>query len=74
MQRDNLEKPEIQCRMNELFNLVDNNFVRSDDRMHAYKLGRPALKVKLTQLVINFFGRQSPPLTSFHPRIADQRY
>ena len=31
--------------MNELFNLSDDNFVRSDDRMHAFKLGRPAPKV-----------------------------
>jgi len=67
MQRDNLEKPEIQCRMNELFNLVDNNFVRSDDRMHAYKLGRPALKVKLTQLVINFFWSSISSCDIFSP-------
>ena len=31
---------------NELFNLADNNFVRSDNRKHAYKLGRPAPKVR----------------------------
>ena len=31
--------------MNELFNLSDDNFVRSSDRMHAFKLGRPAPKV-----------------------------
>jgi len=31
--------------MNELFNLTNDNFVRSDDRMHAFKLGRPAPKV-----------------------------
>jgi hypothetical protein len=42
--RDNLEKPEIQRRINELFNLRDSSFVRSDNRMHAYKLGRPAPK------------------------------
>ena len=45
MHRDNLEKLEIQRRINELFNLADSNFVQSNDRMHAYKLGRPALKV-----------------------------
>jgi len=43
--RDNLEKPEIQRRINELFHLADNSFVRSDNRMHAYKLSRPAPKV-----------------------------
>ena len=46
MHKDNLEKPEIQCQINELFNLADNSFVRSDNRMHAYKLGRPAPKVR----------------------------
>jgi len=45
MHRDNLEKPEIQRRINELFNLADSSFVRNDDRMRAYKLGRPAPKV-----------------------------
>ena len=45
MQRDSLEKSDIQRRMNELFNLADNNFIRSDDRMHAFMLGRPAPKV-----------------------------
>ena len=45
MHRDSLEKSDIQRRMNELFNLADNNFVRSDDRMHAFKLGRPSPKV-----------------------------
>jgi len=42
---ENLEKSEIQQRINELFNLGDNSFVRSDNRMHAYKLGRLAPKV-----------------------------
>ena len=42
MHRDGLEKPEVQQLMNELFNRTDDNFVRSDDRMHAFKLGRPA--------------------------------
>jgi hypothetical protein len=46
MLKHNLEKPEIQHRINELFNFVDNNFVHSDNQMHAYKLGRPAPKVK----------------------------
>jgi len=46
MHKDSLEKPEIQHRINELVNLADNNFVRSDNRMHAYKLGRPAPKVR----------------------------
>jgi len=45
MHRDNLEKLEIQQRINELFNLANNSFVRSDNRMHAYKLGRRAPKV-----------------------------
>jgi len=45
MHRDSLEKSEVQRLMNELFNLADNNFVRSDDWMHAFKLGRPAPKV-----------------------------
>ena len=45
MHQDNLEKPEIQRRINELFNLADNSFVRSDNRMHVYKLCRPAPKV-----------------------------
>jgi len=45
MHRDNLEKSEIQQRINELFKLADNSFVRSDDWMHAFKLGRPAPKV-----------------------------
>ena len=45
MHRDGLEKSNIQRLMNELFNFADNNFVRSDDRMHAFKLGRPAPKV-----------------------------
>ena len=39
MHKDSLEKPEIQRRINELFNLADSNFVRSHNRMHAYKLG-----------------------------------
>jgi hypothetical protein len=39
MQRDGLEKSEVQLLMNELFNLTDDNFVRSDHRMHAFKLG-----------------------------------
>ena len=45
MHRDNLEKSEIQRRINELFNLADSSFMRSDDRMHANKLGRLAPKV-----------------------------
>ena len=45
MHRDGLEKSEVERLMNELFNLTDDNFVRSDDRMHAFKLGRPAPKV-----------------------------
>jgi len=36
---DGLEKTEVQQLMNELFNLSDDNFVRSDDRMHTFKLG-----------------------------------
>ena len=45
MHQDGLEKSEIQRLINELFNFADNNFVRSDDRMHAFKLGRSAPKV-----------------------------
>jgi hypothetical protein len=45
MHRDGLEKSEVQRLMNELFNLNDDNFVRSDDWMPAFKLGRPAPKV-----------------------------
>jgi len=45
LRRDNLEKSEIQQRTNELFNLGDSSFVRSDNQMHAYKMGRPAPKV-----------------------------
>jgi len=40
-----LEKTEVQQLMNELFNLTDDNFVRSSDRMHAFKWGRPVPKV-----------------------------
>ena len=73
MHRDNVEKPEIQRRFNELFNLADSNFVRSDNRMHTYKLGRPTPKVKLTKLVM-FVNHQSLPLSSFHHYLTDQRY
>jgi len=54
MHKDNLEKLEIQCKINKLFNLANSSFVRSDNRMHAYKLGRPAPKVKheFTRLAI----------------------
>ena len=45
MSPEGLEKMEVQQLMNELFNLIDDNFVRSGDRMHAFKLGRPARKV-----------------------------
>jgi len=56
MHRDSLKKSEIQRLMNELFNLADSNFVRSDDRMHAFKLGRPAPKVNeyLSLIVLLF--------------------
>jgi hypothetical protein len=52
MLKENLENTEIHHRISELFNLADNSFVQSDDRMHAYKLARPAPKVsnKFTQL------------------------
>jgi len=40
-----LEKTEVQQLMNELFNFTDDNFVRGSDRMHAFKLVRPAPKV-----------------------------
>jgi len=42
-----VEKAEVQQLMNELFNFTYDNFVRSSDRMHAFKLGRPAPKVML---------------------------
>jgi hypothetical protein len=42
MSPDGLEKTEVQQLMNELFNFTDGNFVRSSDRIHAFKLGRPA--------------------------------
>jgi hypothetical protein len=45
MSPEGLEKTEVQQLMNELFNLTDDNFVRSGDRMHAFKFGRPARKV-----------------------------
>ena len=45
MSPNGLEKAEVQQLMNELFNFIDDNFVRSSDRMHAFKLGRPAPKV-----------------------------
>jgi len=40
-----LEKGEVQQLLNELFNFADDSFVRSGDRMQAFKLGRPAPKV-----------------------------
>jgi hypothetical protein len=42
-----LEKAEVQQLLNELFNFVDDSFVRSGDRMEAFKLGRLAPKVML---------------------------
>jgi len=42
-----LEKAEVQQLLNELFNLADGSFVRSSDRVQAFKLGRPAPKVTL---------------------------
>jgi len=42
-----LEKAEVQQLLNELFNFADGSFVRSSDRMQAFKLGRPAPKVML---------------------------
>jgi hypothetical protein len=45
MSPDGLEKAEVQQLMNELFNLSDDNIVRSSDPMQAFKLGRPAPKV-----------------------------
>jgi len=42
-----LEKAKVQQLLNELFNFADDNFVRSGDRMQAFKLGRPAPKVML---------------------------
>jgi len=52
MHPDSLERSEVQRLMNELFNVSDNNFVSSDDRMHAFKLGRPAPKVNEMPLFI----------------------
>ena len=45
MLKENPEKTEVHRRISELFNLTDSSFVRSDDRMHVYKLARPAPKV-----------------------------
>jgi len=45
MSPDGLEKAEVQQLMNELFNLTDDNFVRSSDWMHAFKLGQLAPNV-----------------------------
>jgi hypothetical protein len=42
---DGLEKAKVQQLMNELFNLSNDNFIRSGDWMHTFKLGRPAPKV-----------------------------
>ena len=42
-----LEKVEWQQLLNVLFNFVDGSFVRSGDRVQAFKLGRPAPKVML---------------------------
>jgi len=42
-----LEKAEVQQLLNELFNFADGSFVRSSDRVQAFKLGRPAPKVML---------------------------
>jgi len=51
-----LEKAEVQQLLNELFNFADNSFVRSGDRVQAFKLGRLAPKVMsltdVTSLVI----------------------
>jgi len=42
-----LEKAEVQQLLNELFNFADGSFVRSGDRVQAFKLGRPTPKVML---------------------------
>jgi len=42
-----LEKAEVHQLLNELFNFADGSFVRSGDRVQAFKLGRPAPKVTL---------------------------
>jgi len=47
MSPEGLEKAKVQQLMNELFNFTDDNFIRSSDRMHAFKLGRPTPKVML---------------------------
>jgi hypothetical protein len=41
MKNENLEKAKIQHQISEPFNLADSSFVRSDDRMHSYKLAPP---------------------------------
>ena len=52
MHWDGLDKAEVQRLMNELFYLTDDNFIRSDYWMHAFKLGRPAPKVNEYHLFI----------------------
>ena len=47
MRPEVLEKAEVQQLLNELFNFADGSFVRSSDRVQAFKLGRPAPKVML---------------------------
>jgi len=42
-----LEKAEVQQLLNELFNFADDSFIRSSDRVQAFKLGRPTPKVML---------------------------
>jgi len=75
MHRDSLEKSKIQRLMNELFNLADNKFVRSDDRMHAFKLGRPAPKVNghlgLFVLLFEYYNLLTDDLSLFVLQIGD---
>jgi len=54
-----LEKAEVQQLLNELFNFADGSFIRSSDRVQAFKLGRPAPKVML-QTDLAFPSTSSP--------------
>jgi len=73
MHKDNLEKLEVQRQINELFNLADSSFVRSNNWMHAYKLGRPAPKVR-NYSSCNFANCCSLTLKSYCCRLAVRRH
>jgi len=45
MKKERLERIEVHCRINELFNLADAGYAPSSYLMHVYKLARPPSKV-----------------------------